>query len=87
MKKDLLKGLTDEQIKKVAACRSSEKLFKLIKEEGIELDREQLEAVSGGSCTFVKVCPYCGSDRITVLSGSISSITYRCYNCKRDFDV
>ena len=32
MREDLLKGLTDEQIAKVKACKSSEELLKLSKE-------------------------------------------------------
>ena len=48
MRKELLKGLTDEQISKVKACKDHNELLKLSKEEGIELTSEQLEAVSGG---------------------------------------
>ena len=48
MKKELLKGLTEEQIVKVKACKNGEELLKLAKEEGIELSDEQLEAVNGG---------------------------------------
>lgn len=51
MKKELLKGLTDEQIAKVKACKNGEELLKLAKEEGIELSNEQLEAVNGGNCS------------------------------------
>ena len=54
MKKDLLKGLNEEQIAKVKACKNQEELLKLAKEEGIELTSEQLEAVSGGACTSSK---------------------------------
>ena len=51
MKQDLFKGLSEEQIAKVKACKSQEELLKLAKEEGIELNDEQLEAVSGGVCS------------------------------------
>ena len=51
MKKELLKGLTDEQIKKVEACKSPDEILALAKAEGIELTDEQLEAVSGGCKT------------------------------------
>ena len=37
MKKELLKGLSEEQIKKVEACKSSEEIIELAKAEGIEL--------------------------------------------------
>ena len=48
MRKELLKGLTEEQIKKVEACNSSDEILALAKEEGVTLTDEQLEAVSGG---------------------------------------
>ena len=51
MKKELLKGLTDEQIARVKACKNSEELLVLAREEGIELSNEQLEAVNGGVCS------------------------------------
>ena len=73
MKQDLLKGLTDEQIAKVKACKGSEELLALAKKEGIELTDEQLAAVSGGgACSVVsdigdKInpfdCPKCGANR------------------------
>ena len=51
MKKELLKGLTEEQIAKVKACKSHEELLKLAKAEGVELTDEQLTAISGGACS------------------------------------
>ena len=51
MREDLLKGLSEEQIAKVKACKSSEELLKLSKEEGVELSDEQLQAISGGFCS------------------------------------
>ena len=51
MREELLKGLTKEQIAKVKACKNTEELLKLAKEEGIELSNEQLEAVNGGVCS------------------------------------
>jgi len=60
MKKELLKGLTEEQIAKVKACKNQEEVLKVASEEGLELTDEQLEAVSGGAiCT--PACPVCGS--------------------------
>ena len=50
-KKDLLKGLSEEQIAKVKACKNSQEVLELAKAEGFELSSEQLEAVSGGVCT------------------------------------
>ena len=49
MRAELLKGLTEEQIAKIKACKSQEEMLALAKQEGIELTDEQLEAVSGGS--------------------------------------
>ena len=70
-RKELLKGLTQEQIEKVKNCKDMTELVKLAKEEGIELTDEQLEAVSGGGCSepasanqSVSVCPVCGSVNI-----------------------
>lgn len=61
MKEELLKGLNDEQIAKVKACKNQEEILKLAKEEGIELTDDQLEAVSGGFCsTSTRKCPKCG---------------------------
>ena len=54
VKKELLTGLTPEQIEKVKACKGQEELLKLAKKEGIELTSEQLEAVSGGCSTDEK---------------------------------
>jgi len=65
MKKELLKGLTEEQIKKVEACKSSEEILNLAKAEGVELSDEQLEAVSGGGCLSRTLkCGKCGSKDI-----------------------
>ena len=51
MKQELLKGLTEDQIKKVRACNDSKDLLQLAKDEGVELTAEQLDAVSGGGCS------------------------------------
>ena len=50
MKQELLKGLTEEQISKVKACKSQAEILELAKKEGVQLTDEQLEAVSGGGC-------------------------------------
>lgn len=64
MRKELLNGLTDEQIKKVENCKNSEEFLAIAKEEGIELNEELLEAVSGGfGSSAVKIkCIHCGSE-------------------------
>ena len=72
MKQDLLKGLTEEQVAKVRACKNSEELLSLAKTEGVELTDEQLNDISGGgACSVVsdigdKInpydCPKCGAN-------------------------
>ena len=74
MKQDLLKGLTKEQIARVKACKNSDELLALAKEEGVELTDEQLAAISGGgACSVISDigdyinpndCPRCGSNNI-----------------------
>ena len=55
MKKELLKGLTEEQIAKVKLCKNSDELLMLAKAEGVELTDEQLTAISGGgACSSEK---------------------------------
>ena len=51
MKKELLKGLTEEQIDKAKACGNPRDLLQLAKDEGIDLNEEQLNAISGGGCS------------------------------------
>ena len=72
MKEELLKGLSEEQIAKVRACKNSDELLALAKAEGVKLTDEQLEAVSGGgACSVIsdigdKInpndCPKCGKN-------------------------
>ena len=63
MRKELLKGLTDEQIEKASHCHSEAELLALAEEEGVVLTDEQLEAVSGGNCSSRRyTCDRCGSD-------------------------
>ncbi len=74
MKKELLKGLTKEQIEKIKACKNSDELLALARAEGIELTDEQLTAINGGgACSVVSDigdyinpydCPRCGSNNI-----------------------
>ena len=87
MKKELLKGLTEEQIEKVKACKSQEELLALAKAEGIQLSEEQLAAVSGGSFCYSTptfTCPKCGSTRVAavLLSGPAPVWDCDCKDCK-----
>ena len=79
MNKELLKGLSEEQIAKVKACKNNEELLAVAKEEGIELTDEQLEAVSGGCGTPEMTCPKCGGKAKTYSDGMFSACA--CPNC------
>ena len=79
MRNDLLKGLTEEQIKKLKECKTQEEIINLAKEEGIELTDEQLSAVSGGSCTPEMTCPKCGGKARAYSDGMFSACS--CPNC------
>ena len=89
MRKELLKGLSEEQIKKVEACKNSEEILALAKTEGVQLSDEQLEAVSGGSCSSTNKCPECGSKNITLISKTVDgdpvAKIYKCSDCGRRF--
>ena len=67
MRKELLEGLSEEQIAKLQNCKNHEEILAMAKEEGIELNDEQLEAVSGG-CTDREglICPHYGKIRHTI---------------------
>ena len=66
MRKELLAGLSEEQIAKVKACKSQEEIQKLAEKEGIKLTDEQLEAVTGGCNTEKPIkCPNCGSTNVS----------------------
>ena len=65
MKEELLKGLTEEQIAKLKACKNSDEMLAIASEEGVELSEEQLEVVNGGSaCDTHTECPKCGSTNV-----------------------
>ena len=58
---DLLKGLTPEQAEKIKNCKTQEEVLTIVKEEGIELSDDQLEAITGGFSEPVSACPQCGN--------------------------
>lgn len=89
MKEGLLKGLTEEQIAKIKACKNQEELLSLAKVEGIELTDDQLEAVSGGACTTtVVLCPKCGKTNFTCIRSSGENRTYcRCIMCGNEWII
>ena len=95
MKKELLQGLTEEQIAKIKECKNQEELLKLAKEEGIELSEEQLQAVSGGMCSSTEkgpVCPHCQSsdtvanDRYGSKSWPSGGYQWYCKDCMKYFN-
>ena len=88
MKEELLKGLTEEQIAKVKACKNNEELLKLAKEEGIQLTDEQLEAVSGGFCSMHSAlqCPKCGSLKVSQCPFDDRTV-YNCTECDHQWEV
>ena len=90
MKRELLNGLTDEQIARVKACKNHEELLALAKEEDIELTDEQLNAISGGACSNTDncpPCPSCGSTNVkSKYSGNKVSV-FKCKDCGREFDI
>lgn len=88
MREELLKGLTEEQVAKIKACKSQEEMLALAKEEGIELSDEQLEAVSGGCGTGNHPpCPSCGGTETEPqrYNDVWGYTTYRCYRCNYIF--
>ena len=89
MRKELLKGLTEEQIAKAKACKTQDELLKLAKDEGIELTSEQIEAVSGGGCFSSMKCPNCGSKdfrKLPVYQVSGCS-SYKCNQCGHEWSL
>ena len=95
MREELLKGLSEEQKKKVAECKSAEDVLALAKAEGVELNDEQLEAVSGGCGGDGKKCPKCGSSNINVVVEEAAKTTldaggtvrkYRCLDCNHKWE-
>ena len=89
MREELLKGLTEEQIKKVKECKSSEEILDLAKAEGVQLSEEQLEAVSGGGCSHSVKCTGCGSKNVKEISKTVKGMPmgkmYKCRDCEREF--
>ena len=89
MKKELLEGLTKEQIAKVKQCKNSDELLKLAKQEGIKLTDEQLASVSGGCYDSSSVeryeidnmqCPECLNRHCMQ---KVSEAWYRCKYCNK----
>ena len=56
-KEELFKGLTKEQIAKLKACKTTEEALKVAKEEGLELDIDELTSIAGGSAENINEKP------------------------------
>lgn len=92
MRKELLEGLTKDQVVKVKACDNPADLLQLAKDEGVELNKEQLEAVSGGcdNGTRFATCPKCGSNQIKSEyrgHGPYMRTVFVCQSCRHEWDV
>ncbi len=86
MRKELLEGLSEEQIEKVKSCKNAEEILAAAKNEGVELNEEQLEAVSGGGCGGGPRCPNCGSED-TEIDHSWNGYGYcHCNSCGKPFE-
>ena len=72
-------------VKKVEACKSSEEILALAKAEGVTLNDEQLEAVSGGGCVEPSKpkCPSCGAkeDQELRRTDALGRAEYKCHKC------
>ena len=93
MRKELLKGLTDEQIEKASHCKNEAELLALAKEEGIELTEEQLSSVSGGACVGTVrregTCPMCRASVVgTYVENTPGDGRYHfvCLNCGNEWN-
>ena len=87
MKKELLKGLTEEQINKARKCKTNKELLALAEKEGVTLTNEQVSAVSGGGCrdtTVSSTCPKCGTEVTKEAyndSYDVMVVEFKCPNC------
>lgn len=81
-KKELLSGLTQEQIAKARECKSEAELLDLAHKEGVKLTDEQLASISGGcGVDLAKVeCPSCGAKNFDYTDGK-SDLGYR-FTCR-----
>ena len=91
---ELLRGLTEKQIEKARACKSSAELLDLAGAEGIELTKEQLAAINGGACLKTRVpepamCPVCMSNNTTATYWDHSEevVDYHCNNCGHEWET
>ena len=75
---------TSEPTWKAKACKSQDELLALAKAEGVQLNDEQLAAVSGGGLcmsTPTFTCPKCGSTNVSAYNQTGPAIVWFC-TCK-----
>ena len=84
MDKKLLSGLSEEQLAKARKCKSNEELLALAKEEGVELNEEQLEGINGGCGEEQQGtrCPKCGGIAELHQEEGVPVPYYRCKVCQ-----
>lgn len=71
--------LTAEQKSKLTECTTAEDVLALAKDEGVELDDNELEKISGGIYWDSQdPCPKCGA-KPTAIQGADGS--HFCYKC------
>ena len=90
-REELLAGLTKEQIERLNECNSPEEILNLAKEEDVELNDEQLKAISGGCgsdepkypAPKPMPCPHCNSlkQEFHLREGTNNVVDYHCLNC------
>ena len=78
--------LSQEQISRIQGCKNSEEILKVAKEEGVELNDDQLEAVSGGcGAESGLTCPHCGASSYEAINLQGNVETYYCQSCTKTF--
>ena len=83
------KDLTNEQKDKVKACKTPNEILELAKNEGIELDEEQLEQISGGDWGVDSryiTCDECHSN-VTVTEQDCAKHYVVCPKCNSVYNI
>ena len=85
-----MEGLSKDQITKLEQCKNNDEILAVTKEEDVELNEEQLEAVNGGGCMTEAVqpaprCPYCDSTNRELVQHHENYTTYLCNACHRQY--
>ena len=87
------KDLSLEQREKAKAYKTPEEILEFVKEQGLELTSEQLDAIAGGDGEVTAwnnstPCPNCGSDWTRMLNASDTNpVWMKCAECDYVFVV